>query len=236
MCGRFVTPGEQDIERLWHVRGGAPFGAHYNVAPTTKVPMVYIDRHDGDHKLALARWGLVPSWAKGPKPPPHTFNARLEDAPGKAMWRQPFRNARCIIPALGWYEWKEREIVDQATGEVRKYKQPYFMHLPGNRPIGLAGLMAWAKVEGSEEWTSSCSILTTAASGTAADVHHRMPVALEESAHDAWLDPTLVDPEQVIALIAGNQLAGAIEKYPVSTRVNGSPNDDSSLLDAVRVE
>jgi SOS response associated peptidase (SRAP) len=71
---------------------------------------------------------------------------------------------------------------------------------------------------------------------TAADVHHRMPVALEESAHDAWLDPTLVDPEQVIALIAGNQLAGAIEKYPVSTRVNGSPNDDSSLLDAVRVE
>jgi putative SOS response-associated peptidase YedK len=237
MCGRFVTPGQQDIERLWHVRGTDEiFSARYNVAPTMQVPMVYVDRHDGDRRLARARWGLIPFWAKGPKPPSHTFNSRLEEAPGKAMWRKPFREARCIIPALGWYEWREQEVVDKATGEVRKYKQPYFMHLPETTPFGFAGLMAWAKVEGSEEWAGSCTILTTAATGIAADVHHRMPVALAESAHDAWLDPTLVDPEQVNAVIAENQLAGAIEKHAVSTRVNGSRIDDASLLDAVDPE
>jgi putative SOS response-associated peptidase YedK len=237
MCGRYVTPGQQDIERLWHVRGtDGLFSPRYNVAPTTQVPMVYVDRYEGGRRLALVRWGFIPLWAKGPEPPSHTFNARLEEAPVKAMWRQPFRSARCIIPALGWYEWKEREVADQATGEVRKYKQPYFMHLPDNRPFGFAGLMAWIKVEDSDKWSSSCSILTTAASGAAADVHHRMPVALAESAHDAWLDPTLVDPERVNALAAENQLASAIEKRAVSTRVNGSRNDDSSLLDAVRVD
>lgn len=233
MCGRFVTPGQQDIERLWHVRGGDPFLARCNVAPTTKIPMVYIDRHEGGRKLGLARWGLVPFWAK--KPPTHTFNARLEEAPAKASWRKPFREARCIIPALGWYEWKEREVVDQATGEVRKYKQPYFMQLPNNQPIGFAGLMAWTKAERSDERAGSCSILTVAASGTAADVHHRMPVALAESAHDPWLDPTLVDSEQVNVLVAENHLASAIEKHAVSTRVNGSRNDDSSLLDPVNL-
>jgi putative SOS response-associated peptidase YedK len=237
MCGRFVTPGQSDVERLWHVRGTEGlFSQSYNVAPTTKIPMVFVDRDDGSRRLAVARWGLVPFWAKGPKPPSHTFNARLEEAPGKAMWKKPFREARCIIPALGWYEWKEQEVVDAATGEVRKYKQPYFMHLPGTTPIGFAGLMAWTKVEGSGEWTGSCTILTTAASGIAAEVHHRMPVALAEAAHDAWLDRMLVDPEQVNALIAGNQLASAIEKHPVSTRVNGSRIDDASLLNLVNPE
>ena len=60
--------------------------------------MVYVDRHDGDRRLALARWGLVPCWAKGPKPPSHTFNARLEEAPAKAMWRKPLlRSHLCVI-------------------------------------------------------------------------------------------------------------------------------------------
>ena len=237
MCGRFVTPGQQDIERLWHVRGtDGLFSTRYNVAPTAQVPMVYVDRHKGDRRLASARWGLVPFWANGPKPPSHTFNARLEEAPARAMWRQPFRSARCIIPALGWYEWKEREVIDQATGEVRKYKQPYFMHLPDNRPLGFAGLMAWSKAEGTDAWTGSCSILTMAASGAAADVHQRMPVTLAESAHGAWLDPSFVDPEKVNALIAANHLAGAIEMHAVSTRVNGSRIDDSSLLEAVHIE
>ena len=197
------------------------------------VPMIYIDRHEGGRRLALARWGLVPFWSKGPKPPSHSFNARLEEASAKAMWRQPFRSARCIVPALGWYEWKEQESVDQATGEVTRYKQPYFMYLPGDKPIGFAGLMAWRKAEGSDEWIASCSILTTVASGPAASVHQRMPVALAESAHDAWLDRTLIDPEKVSALIAGHQVAGKIEKRAVSTRVNGSRIDEPSLLDPI---
>ena len=103
MCGRYVSPGQQDIERLWHVRGtDGLFSARYNVAPTTQVPMVCIDRHEVGRRLALARWGLMPFWAKGPRSPSHTFNARLEEAPAKAMWRKPFREARCIIPALGF--------------------------------------------------------------------------------------------------------------------------------------
>ena len=63
-----------------------------------------------------------------------------------------------------------------------------------------------------------------------------MPVTLTESAHDAWLDPALVDPEQVNALATANLLADAIEQHAVSTRVNGSRSDDASLMDPVRVE
>ena len=102
MCGRFVTPGQQDIEQLWHVRGTEGlFAQSYNVAPTVQIPIVYMARDDGSKRLALARWGLVPFWAKGPKPPSHTFNTRLENAASKPMWRQPFRSARCINDRVG---------------------------------------------------------------------------------------------------------------------------------------
>jgi putative SOS response-associated peptidase YedK len=235
MCGRYVSPAESDLERFWDVRRGTRrnFPAQFNVAPTMQVPIVYADRHDGARTLDLVRWGLVPFWAKDkPKPPPSTFNARLEDAATKPMWRQSFRTARCIVPATGWYEWRERQRIDRATGEVTKYKQPYFLHLPGNRPIGLAGLMSWTKPEGSDEWVGSCAILTAPATGAAADVHDRMPVALEESAHDAWIDRGLVDPDQVQKLIADHRLA-SVELHPVSTRVNASRDDDPSLIEPV---
>ncbi|MEO7762224.1 MAG: SOS response-associated peptidase [Casimicrobiaceae bacterium] len=235
MCGRYVSPSEQDIERFWDLPGSdRRFPAQYNVAPTMPVPIVHRDQHAGGAKsVTLARWGLIPFFWKAAKPPGHSFNARLEEAADKPMWRLPFRNARCIVPASGWYEWQEREQVNRETGELNKYKQPYFMHLPENRLLGLAGLMAWTKAAGSDQWTASCTILTTAASGSAAQIHHRMPVALMEAAHDAWLDPNLNDPEAVQALIAEHQLALAIAKHAVSTRVNGSRTDDASLIDSV---
>lgn len=60
-----------------------------------------------------------------------TFTAHIEEAAVRPMWRQALRRPRCLIPAIGWYEWKELEVVDPVTDEVTKAKQPYFPHLPG---------------------------------------------------------------------------------------------------------
>src|SRR5262245_57886642 len=116
MCGRYVAPDEADLERFWHLgQGHNPLRgivARYNVAPTTQVPILFTK--DGALELHLARWGLVPMWWSKDKPPPSTFNARIEEAATKPMWRQPLKDSRCLVPALGWYEWKEGEQVDPA--------------------------------------------------------------------------------------------------------------------------
>ncbi|MEO8006375.1 MAG: SOS response-associated peptidase family protein [Betaproteobacteria bacterium] len=92
MCGRYVSPTEAEITRYWQlsdaVRRNPMHGytQHFNIAPTVQVPIIYA----GDHGLEihLARWGLVPFWWKQPKMPPFTFNARIEEAASKPMWRQ----------------------------------------------------------------------------------------------------------------------------------------------------
>ena len=47
-----------------------------------------------------------------------SFNARVEEAAGKPMWRDAWSRARCLIPAEGWYEWQAVERVDPAKFEV----------------------------------------------------------------------------------------------------------------------
>jgi putative SOS response-associated peptidase YedK len=232
MCGRYVSPSEAEIERFWHIgrHNSNPFGPRYNVSPTTVVPMLR-SSDTGGLDLVMARWGLIPFWWKEAKPPRITFNARSEEAASKPMWRVPASKSRCLVSALGWYEWKEIERVDPATGEVTKAKQPHFIRLPDGQPFAFAGLMSRRTAEGdTSEFT--CSILTQEAVGPAVEVHSRMPVVLPKYAEAAWLDAALTDATKAIEL-ARLHAVTALEHYPVSARVNNAKNEDAELIERV---
>ena len=234
MCGRYVSPEEAEIERFWHIgrHNSNPFARHFNVSPTAIIPILRLDRSTGEIELVHARWGLIPAWWKEPKPPRTMHNARSEDAATKPMWKDPLAKSRCLIPALGWYEWKQVERTDPVTGEIIKAKQPHFFHLSGHQLFAFAGLMAMWKPAKDGEWQASCAILTRGAVGPAADVHDRMPVVLSKDSEKAWLDPTITDPTQVITAALGNGVT-AIEHHPVSSRVNVASNDDEGLVQKV---
>lgn len=232
MCGRYVSPSEAEIERFWHIgrHNYNPFGRRFNVSPTSIIPMLRMGRSTGEIELVVGRWGLIPTWWKEPKPPRMTHNARSEEAATKPMWKGPLAKSRCLIPALGWYEWKQTERADPVTGEIVKAKQPHFFHLPGNGMLALAGVMAMWKQANDGEWIVSCAILTRDAVGAAADVHDRMPVLLSKNLEQPWLDPKITDPAPALAAALGNGVT-AIEHYPVNSRVNVASNDDEALVE-----
>jgi putative SOS response-associated peptidase YedK len=232
MCGRYVSPDEAAIERVWHIgrHNNDPFSTRYNVQPTTTVPLIRRTQDSIELELTQARWGLIPHWWKDQKPPRLTFNARSEEAAAKPMWRHPLAHGRCLIPALGWYEWREADQLDQNTGEVRKIRQPYFLHLPGNKLFCFAGLMSYGQVSDSGKPGLSCSILTRAASPSVAAVHDRMPVILPDEAHEEWLDPLAKDEKQAIEVARRNWLDD-FQNYPVSLLVNSARNEGETLIE-----
>jgi putative SOS response-associated peptidase YedK len=236
MCGRYVHPDDAAIEREWHVGrdSGNPFTRQFNVAPASTVPMLRRDPRSGDLVLTGARWGLIPHWWKDLKRPTFTINARVEEAAGKPMWRDAWRRARCLIPAEGWYEWRELERVDRRTGEVKMYKQPYYIHRADAHPFCFAGLMAFWRAPGTEETMQSCAILTKAAAGPATEVHDRMPVVLPVQAFDEWSDPGLTDPTRVQTIVA-EHAESDFAFHPVSTRVNSSRNTGPELIEPAAV-
>jgi putative SOS response-associated peptidase YedK len=236
MCGRYVHPDDAAIEREWHVGhdDGNPFARQFNVVPTATVPMLC--RAPGADTLALtgARWGLIPFWWKQAAPPKFTINARAEEAATKPMWRHAWRHARCLIPAEGWYEWRALERVDRQTGEVKPYKQPFYIHRTDGHPVCFAGLMAAWRAPESDEETLSCAILTRAAAGPATEVHDRMPVVLPGQVFAEWCTPEVDDAERVRELIAEFARTD-FAFHPVGTKVNSSRSTGPELIEPLAI-
>jgi putative SOS response-associated peptidase YedK len=170
MCNRFRGLKEwSDIPRSL---AGSPINFEYNpnVAPTEQVPAFLAER---GKPLAtrIARFGINLSSPGGRKRPP-LLNART-DALRRGSFKTMLANWRCVIPAEGFYEWREE------NGK----KQPYLFTRDDGKPLMLAGIWDYSDVKG--EAIPSFAILTDEPNALVAPYHDRMPMVLAEV--DAWL-------------------------------------------------
>ncbi len=203
----------------------------WNVAPTDGVRMVVerADRETGEitRQLQVARWGLVPSWAKDPSVGSRMINARVETVADKSAFARPFATRRALIPADGYYEWRK-----PGPDRPGSRKQPYYLHLGDDAIVALGGLYEfWRDKTRSDDdpdrWLVSVTILTRPATEELAFIHDRQPVMLPRSAWDAWLDPA-VDAEGARDLLAAEP--PHLTPTPVRPLVNAVANNGPDLL------
>lgn len=220
MCGRYVLK-RKDLEemlRQFGIRSLEEFHSRYNIAPTTTVPAIRT-KQDGQREAAGLRWGLVPSWAKDASAGARLCNARAEGIADKPAFRHAFRKKRCVVPASGFYEW-------QTLGRM---KLPWYFARTDEAPLPFAGLWeTWKRPDGA--WLDTCSLITTSANGVVGRVHNRMPVILDESAIDSWLDPQIQDPVALMPLLRPypeTRMTG----IPVNPRVNRIENEGPECLE-----
>ena len=219
MCGRFLLTSPVDaLGQLFLFDDRPNLAPRYNVAPSQDVPIVRRRRDADRRELVLARWGLVPFWARDEKIGHKLINARAESVTSKPAFREAFqRGRRCLIPADGFYEWQKTE-----AGR----KQPYLVRPRAGGPLAFAGLFELWRPEGRAPLLS-CTILTTAANATVAPLHDRMPVILAEAGFEPWLAADVDEASTLLVPCPDD----ALEAVPVSTRVNSPRNDDSSILE-----
>ncbi len=82
----------------------------------------------------------------------------------------------------------------------------------------------------------TASVLTTEAVGPLSQVHDRMPLVLDPSAWEAWLDPDRdAKDDAVAALLAppSPDLVARFEIRPVSSQVNSVRNNGPELLERI---
>ena len=222
MCGRFTQHYTwAEVHRFLSVIG-APLNLQprYNIAPTTLVDVVRLDPQ-GRRELVRMRWGLVPGWwSKGLKDVPATFNARAETVGMKPMFRDAFRQRRCIIPASGFYEW---------TGPKGARVPHLFTARDGSPVLGFAGLWDRWRDRATGADVMSATIIVSDASAWMAPYHDRMPVLLAPDQFEAWL--TGVAGAEALQPAAADRL----REWIVSDRVNrtGQDDEDPSLTVAV---
>lgn len=213
MCGRFVVAQDREAYASFfavdEVRAGN-LTPSYNVAPTDRVYAVA--SHEGRRLLGTFRWGLIPRWATSAQG--GHINARAETVADKAVFREAFSLRRCIIPADGFYEWRQLE----------RGKLPYFICRRDGSPLALAGLWSRWHDPSSGASVASAAIITMDAHPSLAPIHRRMPVMLERGVWDSWLDPAESDPARIGAFLVPDH-EGVLALHAVSTLVNDVRNN-----------
>ncbi len=227
MCGRYTLAAPSDlVEDLFSLDGPIDLAARFNIAPTQEAPVVLVEPEpDPGRRLEQFRWGLVPFWAKDRSLGDRMINARSETVAEKPAYRASFKKRRCLVVADGFYEW-------QATGGP---KQPYFFRLKSGRPFAMAGL--WDRWDKSSDETplQTFTILTTGPNEVVAPVHHRMPVILQPSDYQLWLDPGNQDAAELEALLVASPTE-EMETFPVSTYVNNPANQGPRCIEPISLQ
>jgi putative SOS response-associated peptidase YedK len=219
MCGRYtVAVDPMLLAERFGVELPAGTMPRFNVAPTD--PVLALTERSAGRELMLARWGLIPHWAKEAKVGARMINARAETLSEKSAYRPLLAKGRCLILADGFYEWRL-----DPDGK----KRPVRYTLEDGEPFGFAGLWTSWRDPASDEQLRSVTIITTSANELVAPVHDRMPVILPRGAEQRWLDREVAAAEalELLAPYPAEHMRAA----EASLLVNAVANDDLRLFD-----
>ena len=217
MCGRFTSSQPRAaIAERFQVAVPESYSERYNLAPTQRA--LIVRERESDREAVLARWGLLPHWAKDERIAFKMINARAETLAEKPAYRSLLGKYRCLVVADGFYEW--------TVGPDGK-KQPIHFRLTDGGLFAFAGLWT-CRTDDAGELAESCTIITTRPNELVAPVHDRMPVILPRELEADWLALD-VSKEHAVSLL-GPYPAEAMVGAAASSLVNSVRNDDPSLL------
>jgi putative SOS response-associated peptidase YedK len=171
--------------------------------------------------VQLFNWGLIPSWIKtkidADKLKAQTLNARSETAFEKPSFRSGIRYNRCLIPADGFFEWRE----------VNKKKYPHYIFMKNQELFCFGGIYANWTDRFTGELIQSFSILTTDANPMMEKIHNskkRMPVIIPSNGYEHWLDNNLMpkDIQQFFKPFSESEMAYHTISKLITSKVENS--------------
>ena len=162
MCGRFtLTTTNDELMHRFGIKLEQNLQPRYNIAPTHST--LILTPGQASYKPVLAQFGLPSSI--GSK---MLINARSETVMEKPTFIDAFQKSRCLVISDGWYEWNAS-------------RTPFHIHLKDRRVMAMAGLL-FKRPDGFH-----FTVITGAAQGKLAEMHHRVPVILRKDLWWPWL-------------------------------------------------
>jgi len=221
MCGRaYETYTDEELSfRYLQRRAPIPFEIlpKYNLCPTQTSPALRLV--DRERRFDPMHWQLIPDYEPVFKTKLSTINAKSETVFKSSLYRDLVVFQRCIVPLSGFFEWKR---------EGRQIR-PFKIHLSDEPIMSVAGIWtAWRP--GTAHERLSFSILTVSANEFMSNIHTRMPVILDRSDEDVWLDPEIHD-ERLLQNILKPCPSSWLTAVEVSSLVNSAANDRPEVLE-----
>ena len=198
MCGRFYMEPDDPVIRdfmeqvnrspiagVFHARFGQSPAAG-EIAPAAVVPVLAFSRC-GSRAVFPLRWGFSLPAASGRPASRPVINARAETAGEKPLFRDAWKEHRCVIPASRYFEWEHTLL----PNGKKKTGAKYAIRPADGSIVWLAGLYRL------EDSLPVFVVLTREAAPTVSRIHDRMPLILPEDAAGEWIRPD-ADPARLL--------------------------------------
>ena len=218
MCIRYtLTTDPEKLQARYKTEVSSRYEPSFNAAPASILPVI---THKAPEGFSWFFWGIPPEWAKQKTVSTKLINAPVEQLLSKSSYRNSLENRRCIIPADGFYAWKQ-------VG--KKTRIPYRVVRNDGKIFSFAGI--WDEFEGEKdgEVYHTFMIITCPATSAIRDIDERMPVILTEENEKKWLDQKITT-EELLALTSNAYPAAALRSYTVSNRIDVSGENSASLI------
>ena len=231
MCGRYRLTKRRmlEIENHYGIDELADleiWKREYNIPPREMAPVVL--ESAGKRSLTAGLWSLMGPWADSLEHANRssTFNAKAETLSERPAYRNAFLKRRCVVPAEAFYEW---------VGP-KKERQPLNIARKDGKLLSMAGLFNYWKPAASQGRPMlTFTVITTAPSRWMARIHNRMPVILQGDQIDAWLDPTISDPQHLGELLKAPP-EDFLHCYAISSQINSVKFDDPEHTKEIAVD
>ena len=152
-------------------------------------------------EFTTARWQIRDPRSKKP-----LINSKIENV---EFWREYWDRGRCLIPAVGYYEWPKNQGHDC----------PVYISVKRNSPT-----MFFAGFYRTDNGDHSCTILTRKPSSQIEHIHNRMPVILTPEEIESWLIGVTTPQDAQETL--GTHYEGRFEYHTVKPIKRGSDGED----------
>ena len=177
--------------------------------PGYAAPIVVKSHNSGRVACGLARFGLIPSWAKDDKISRHTYNARSETVREKPSYRNAWKQRKYAISLLdNFYE------PNYESGKAERWK----IELAAKEPFGIASLWeTWTDPNSGQVVTSFTILTVNADEHPVMKQFHRLgdekrtPVVLSTSQFDQWLS---ADETQAMAMMKWDNMPQLLATKP----------------------
>jgi putative SOS response-associated peptidase YedK len=187
--------------------------SQYNISHGKEVVTITDLKPD---KISLMTLGLMENSEKTAFLPLKTIQRRV-------IYKQLLSEKRCIIPADGFYIWRE---------VAKKSFVPYRVVMKWNLPFAFAGIWQEKIDEITGEVHNNCSIILTEANELIRESNSLMPAILSAENEKQWL--VKEQPLESILKMLYPYPADVMKIFPITTKINDINYNDSQLFEEVR--
>lgn len=219
MCGRFALYMDaKTIKHTFDLEVSPDMSKRYNIAPSQEI--LCISDHNGHREAEYKHWGLIPFWADDKTISRHLVNARAETVATKPAFRHAFKTHRALVVMSGFYEWMRED------GK----KQPFYFKHADDTPLAVAALCETWQDKTNNDIIESCCLITTEANDKMRPIHDRMPVILNQTQFDVWLNHDEFHKDELTQLLRPCSNKTLIT-YPVSSQMNNARFEEKEAIE-----